>query len=48
MKRESNFEMLRVPAMFFIVSWRFIVHGIMHVLTSEIFNLLNEFTSIYY
>jgi len=37
MKRESNFEMLRVPAMFFIVSWRFIVHGIMHVLTSEIF-----------
>lgn len=35
MKREVNFEILRVLAMFFIVAWHFIVHGIMHVLTSD-------------
>lgn len=32
--RQSNFEILRVLAMSFIVTWHFIVHGIMHVLTS--------------
>lgn len=49
MKREVNFELLRVLAMFFIVTWHFIVHGIMHVLTSAAPPIcqINSFHSIF-
>lgn len=46
-KREFNFEMLRVLSMLCIVAWHFIVHGIMHVMMHNTYPSVNmNFVSI--